>query len=160
MYLVRNPVFAFSYVLFGMRAAWYFATVLATHVANVLLLFTLVRRLTGSAAVACFGSVMFAVSPANAGTLGWYSVYGHALAGTFVLCALLLLTPLADGSPPLTTGRAVAAAACMLAASQSFGTGMAAALVLPVVAVCSGPRCCALRGRRRSSCARFRSWSR
>src|SRR5262245_33602099 len=79
--LVRNPVFAFNYALFGMHAAWFFATVLVTHVANVLLLFAFVRRVTGSASLACFGAVMFAVSPANAGTLGWYSVYGHALAG-------------------------------------------------------------------------------
>src|SRR5262249_53781741 len=42
-------------------------------------------------------------------------------------------------SPPLTTLRAAAAAGCMLAASQSFGTGMAAALVLPVVAVLLRP---------------------
>src|SRR5262249_59242086 len=70
-----------------MHAAWYFATVLVTHVANVLLLFAFVRRVTGSASLACFGAVMFAVSPANAGTLGWYSLYGHALAGALALLA-------------------------------------------------------------------------
>jgi len=147
MYLVRNSVFLLTFRLFGMHAGVFLACALATHIANVLLLFGLVRRLTASAAIACLGALLFAVSPTNEGTLGWYSVYGHALATTFVLAALLLLAPPAeDTAGSLSTRRAVAAACCMLAASQSFGTGVAAAVLTPLVAVLLRPR--AFRDRR------------
>src|SRR5262245_14058488 len=55
MYLVRNSVFFLNFWVFGMHAGAYLAGLVATHVANVLLLFLLVRRLTGSARIACFG---------------------------------------------------------------------------------------------------------
>ena len=140
MYMVRNSVFFLTFRLFGMQACAYLACALATHVANVLLLFGLVRRLTASAAIACFGALLFAVSPANEGTLAWYSVYGHALATTFVLAALLLLAPSPeDKAGSLSTRRAVAAACSMLAASQSVGTGAAAALLTPLIASCCDP---------------------
>src|SRR5262249_18040485 len=144
--LLRNVIFFLTFRLFGMHAAWYFATVLVTHVANVLLLYALVRRLTGSALLACFGAVLFAVSPANIGTLGWYSASAHATAATFVLIALLLLIPRLDGSPSLGVPAAAAVAGCMLAASQCFGTGIAAALLLPVLALLLRPSVVRARG--------------
>jgi len=134
MLLVRNSVFFLTFRLFGMHAAAYLACAVVTHVANVLLLFALVRRLTDSARIACFGALLFAVCPANDGALAWYSAYGHALAATFVLVALLLLTPRRDESAPLSTRAAIGVAGCMLAASQSFGTGVAAAVLTPLVA--------------------------
>lgn len=139
MCLVRNVIFFLTFRFFRMDATWYFAVVLATHVVNVVLLYAVVRRLTESALLACFGAVLFAVSPADAGTLGWYSAYGHALATTFVLVALLLLVPRAETSAPITTRAAAAAAGCMLLASQCFGTGAAAAMVLPILAVLLRP---------------------
>src|SRR5262245_43446596 len=134
MLLMRNFAFFLTFRVFGMHAAAYLACAVVTHVANVLLPFALVRRLTGSARIACVGALLFAVCPANDGALGWYSAYGHALAATFVLVALLLLTPRRDESAPLSTRTAIAVACCMLAASQSFGTGVAAAVPTPLVA--------------------------
>jgi hypothetical protein len=144
--LVRNVIFYLTFRLFGMHAAWYFATVLITHVANVLLLYALVRRLTGSTLLACFGAVLFAVGPANIGTLGWYSASCHATAAAFVLVALLLLAPRVDGSPSIGMPAAAAVSACMLAASQCFGTGTAAALLLPVLALLLRPSVVHTRG--------------
>jgi hypothetical protein len=144
--LVRNVIFYLTFRLFGMHAAWYFATVLVTHVANVLLLYALVRRLAGSALLACFGAVLFALSPANIGTLGWYSASCHATAAAFVLVALLLLAPRADGSGSLGVLATAAVAGCMLAASQCFGTGIAAALLLPVLALLLRPSVLRARG--------------
>jgi hypothetical protein len=132
MYLVRNSVFTLHVLAFGARPLGYFVCALATHTMNVLMLFALVRRLTVSAPLACLVAILFGVSPSNAGTLGWYSVYGHALATTWVLLALLLITA-GPASPPLGLPRALAIVACMLAASQSFGTGASVALVLPIV---------------------------
>ena len=144
--LVRNVIFFLTFRLFGMHAAWYFATVLITHVTNVLLLFALVRRLAGSPLLACFGAVLFALSPANIGTLGWYSASCHATAAAFVLVALLLLAPRADGSGSLGVLATAAVAGCMLAASQCFGTGIVAALLLPVLTLLLRPSVLRTRG--------------
>src|SRR5262245_56402464 len=85
MYLVRNSIFTLHVLAFGAHPAGYFLFALATHVANVVMLFVLARRLTGRAELACLAAVLFGVSPSNPGTLGWYSVYGHALATTWTL---------------------------------------------------------------------------
>ena len=134
MYLVRNAVFYLSFLAFDMEPAGYFTGAVATHGLNALLLFAVIRRLTADALVAGLVAVLFAVSPENPGTLGWYSVYGHALATTATLIALLLVAP-APGVPrPLSRRSAAAAALAMLVASQCFGTGAAVAIVFPAVA--------------------------
>jgi len=96
MSMLRNVMLYLSFRAFGMDATGYFAIVLVTHVVNVLLLFAVARRLTGSAMLAGFGAVLFAISPTNGGTLGWYAVYGHALSTTCLLAALLLLVDVND----------------------------------------------------------------
>jgi hypothetical protein len=138
MDIVRNGALYLSFVLFRMHASSFFAIMLASHVVNVLLVFAVARRLTGSALLACFASVLFAISPQNPGTLGWYAVYGHAIATTFVLAILLLLLD-DDDRRPIGVGRAFAIAACALGASQSFGNGAAVAVVLPIVALLLRP---------------------
>ena len=139
MCMVRNAVFYLSFRTLGMQPTGYFATALATHVGNVLLLFALIRRVTGSTPLAFLGAALFASSPANTGTLGWYSVYGHALGTTFALVAILLVAPRPDDPPDLGTASAVGAAGCMLAASQCFGTAAAAAAIFPLLAMMLRP---------------------
>jgi hypothetical protein len=139
MYLVRNAAFYVSFLAFDMQPPGYFACAVATHVLNALLLFALARRLTGDALVACLGAVLFAVSPARTGTLGWYSVYGHALATTATLTALLVVAPTPGTSQPISLRHAVIAVLAMLVASQCFGTGAAVAVVFPAVALLLRP---------------------
>ena len=134
MYVLRNSLTSLLFLVFRMEATPYHALALATHVANVVLLFAVAHRLTASAPLACFAAVLFAIAPTNGFTLGWHAASGHALAATFVLVALLLLVD-EDDRRPVGIPRAVAITACGLAASQSFGTGTAVALVLPVVAM-------------------------
>src|SRR5262245_20117515 len=135
MLTLRNAVTALWFPLFGMHAGAYFALALATHVANVLLIFGVAHRLTGSAPTACFGALLFAIAPTNGGTLGWYAAYGHALATTFILSALLLLVDVDEGDrAPVSLPRALGITTCAMAATQCFATGTAAALVFPVVA--------------------------
>jgi len=138
MLVLRNAVTALWFPLFGMHAGAYFALALATHVANVLLVFGVARRLTGSAPLACFGALLFAIAPTNGGTLGWYAAYGHALATTFILSALLLLLD-EDDRAPVSLPRALGIATCAIAATQCFATGTAVALVLPVVSLLLRP---------------------
>ncbi len=146
MCMVRNAVWYGSFLAFGMRPEGYFATVLATHVVNVVMVFVLVRRLGASPWLACLAAVLFATAPANLGTLGWYSAYGHALATTATLLALLIVTPARGDDRPLGWGAALGAATCMLIASQSFGTGAAIAIVFPAMAVLLRPATLRARG--------------
>lgn len=139
MYLVRNAVFYASFRFFDMEPAGYFALALATHVVNALLLFALVRRLTGDALLACLGGVLFGASPAVTGTLGWYSVFGHALATAATISALLVVAPRPGETRALAPRAACGAGATMLVASQCFGTGAAVALVFPALVLLLRP---------------------
>jgi hypothetical protein len=140
MSTVRNTVYYLLFQAFGMNARAYFVIVLATHVTNVLLLFVLIRRITGSDRLAAVGALLFGTSVANAGTLGWFAVYGQALGGTLMLVALLLVVPRAGDPRPLTTRAAVGASCFMFAASQCFGTAAAVALVFPLLVATIRPR--------------------
>lgn len=139
MYVVRNLLMYALFLLVRLEPIPVYGVVIATHVVNVLLLFALVRRLTASAGIACFGALLFAVSPTNDGTLGWYAVYGQAMAVAFVLGGVLLLAPRPGDDAPLGVGRALGVAVCLLAASQCFGTGAAVAMAIPVLAVLVRP---------------------
>src|SRR5262249_35005237 len=113
--LVRNSIYYLYFLTFRMNPLGYFAGVWVTHSITVLLLFAVIRRCTESDRLAVFGAVLFALSGANAGTLGWYAVYGHILATVFTLIALLLLVPRTSDTGPPTMAATVGAAACMLA---------------------------------------------
>ena len=139
MCLVRNFIFYLCYLAFGVEPLGYFIIALATHVLASVLVAAVSRRVTGDALVSCLAGVLFAVAPTNQGTIGYYSVYGHALAAVLVLLALLVVTPMAGDTSPLRPRAAVLAASLVLAASQCFGTGAAVAVVFPVVAVLLRP---------------------
>src|SRR5262249_2860027 len=121
--LVRNAVFLLSFGAFGTSPVGYFALALATHLVNVVLLFRVVRRLTGSAKLACFGASLWGTLPVDEAALTWYSVYGQVLAGMLLLAVLSGLTGAAERgrarrAAPLTW------ALLLLAAATSFGVGL------------------------------------
>src|SRR5262249_60845504 len=86
--LARNAVFYASWHLFGAHPAYYFWTVLLTHLVNVALAFRVIRALAGSDLLASFGAALWGTSPLSQGTLGWYAVYGQVLVATAVLLIL------------------------------------------------------------------------
>jgi hypothetical protein len=126
-----NALFALFFRLFDAAPAPYFWAALLAHLANVLLLFALVRRLTASRSLACFAAALWGTLPVNEGSLGWYSVFGHVLATT---CSLAVLAALAH----LDARRGAAAVAGWVAAiavaTTSFGVGLGVAVAMPVVA--------------------------
>jgi hypothetical protein len=131
--LVRNLAFYGSYQLFGMRAELYFWTVLLTHLLNVWLLFRVLRNVTASLALACFGAALWGTSPVQVGTLGWYSVYGQVLVAAILLVVLDRATARAHtGTAPSARG-AAAWYALLLIGTTCFGTGVGVALAFPVV---------------------------
>ncbi len=137
--VTRNTIFFLFNAVFGTNPLPYFVCVLATHLLNVWLLGRIIRRLTGSAALACFGAALWGTSPANAGSLGWYSVYGHVLVATAVLVILSQVLDAAAAAPPSRARRALWYTLA-LAAATSFGVGMGMAMVLPLVIVLLVPQ--------------------
>jgi len=131
--IVRNAVFWLFFQLFGTRSEYYFAAVLLTHLVNVVLLFEIIRHLTASARLACFGASLWGVSPVSEGALGWYAVYGHVLATTLALGAVWWVVRRPAGAPPFGWRAALGWWLLLLAAAASFGVGIGMALVFPAV---------------------------
>ncbi len=130
--VVRNAVFYVMARLFGTDARWYFTIVWWTHLLNVALLFATTLRFTASGRIACVAAVLFGTCPAIEGTLGWYAVYGHVLAGTAVLLILYDAAGLyARGAEPRAVRRWLWAAIA-LGAMLSFGVGVGIAAALPL----------------------------
>src|SRR5262245_61122088 len=139
MYVVRNGIMALTFWAFGLEPLPFFTGVLATHLVNTVLVFVLGSRVAGDARLGFLAALLFGVSPMHVGTLGWYSVYGHMLACSLMLCILLVLVPRAASRAALSVTQALAVVLLALAASQSFGTGAGVALATPLVAVVLRP---------------------
>lgn len=131
--LARNLAFYGSYQLFGLRADLYFWTVLLTFLLDVWLLFRILRNLTGSLTLACFGATLWGTSPLNDGTLAWYSVYGQVLATTVLLLVLDRVTARARDGGATDLGSGLVWYGLLLVGTVSFGVGVGVALVFPAV---------------------------
>lgn len=125
--LLRNVVFYASWSLFGLWPEPYHWTLFLTHLANVGLLFVLLRRLTGSVHLACLGGLLWGTSPLCAGTVAWYSVYGHALVGTILLVVLCQVVRVRE--PSLRDG--VGWFLLLLAGVLCFGVGVGIGMTFP-----------------------------
>ncbi|MGH7789314.1 MAG: hypothetical protein ACRERC_20760 [Candidatus Binatia bacterium] len=133
LYLTRNVVFLAAHALFGTEPAPYMWMAFLTHLLNVLLLYWVTREMTGNVWLACFAAALWGTHPLNEGAAGWYSVYGHVLAVTFILWVLLQVARVANGRPcgrlaPWLWGLA------LIGAGSSFGVGIGMSGAMPVVA--------------------------
>ncbi len=133
LYLVRNLVFFVFYRLFGPHPECFFAIVLATHLANVALLFAVIRRLTGRDGIAVFGATAWGIAPAHEGTLGWYSVYGQVLTATCLLLVLVAVVRRWRSGEGPRLADAVRWGLLLLGGAACFGVGIGVALVFPAV---------------------------
>ena len=138
-YVLRNLVFLGSWQLFGFHSEPWYWTVFLTHLLNVWLLFGVLSALTTSVSLACFGATLWGICPLAVGTIGWYSVYGHAMATTILLVVLDRLARLAATGDRLPARTACLWYALLLAGTTCFGTGIGVALVFPVVLFCLLP---------------------
>lgn len=127
----RNAIFYLHSQIFGVHPEPYFWTVLVTHLVNVWLLFRVIRQLTASLYLASFGAVLWGTSPLHEGTLGWYSVYGHVLAGTVLLVILDSILRSRSTETELPRRREFLWFVLALVGANCFGIGVAIALVLP-----------------------------
>jgi hypothetical protein len=129
---VHTALWALSYHLFGLASEPYMWAVLLTHLLNVWLLCRMLDRLSGRPLLAAVGAAWWGTSPLHVGALGWYSVYAHVLAGTFILCVLAQASAIVSAGKPVTFGTAVGWIALLALAANSFGTGVGAAISIPL----------------------------
>jgi hypothetical protein len=135
--VVRNLAMYVSWRLFGLDAAGWGWVMLLTHALNVALLARVVQRVAARPLLAAFAAILWGTSPVNAGALGWYAVYGQVLGTTILL--LLLDGVMANAGRAVTRSRALGWCALGLAGATCFGTGIAVAIVLPLVAILLDP---------------------
>jgi hypothetical protein len=143
--LTRNVVYVLLWAFFGPWPVPSMVLVLLTHLLNVALLSWVVWRFTGDAAVASVVAAWWGASSVHRETLGWVSVYGQVLSTTAVLWVLGRIAATAHGRA-LGRTTPLRCAAAMFAAATSFGTGLAATMVMPLVVWLLVP---AANGRRR-----------
>ena len=129
--LARNTLFYLTFALAGPHPELFYWTAFLTHLLNVGLLFLVLRRLTGRAGLASFGAAMWGASPLQEGTLGWYSVYGHAMVATALLIVLAQALRLAERGQRPSRNLQLLWGALALIGATSFGTGVAIAMTLP-----------------------------
>ncbi len=132
LYLPRSCYFAL-YHLVGPDPRAFFASMLLTHLANVALLFALVRVLTRNEYLAGFAAALWGCLRVNEGTLGWYAVYGQVASTLTMLVVLCRLAAAAErGSVSLR--EVLAWYALLLLGCVSFGSAVPIAFVFPFVA--------------------------
>lgn len=131
--VVRNALFLLFARAFDVNPAPYFWVVWLTHLGNVALLFFVIRHLTDSVRLACFGAALWGTSPLHNGTLGWYSVYGQVVAATALLVVLELVARAGAARRAPSPRLLRLCYALALVAVMSFGVGIGFALALPLV---------------------------
>jgi len=131
--VTRNAIFYLMFQLFGAHPEGYYWSAFLTHLVNVGLLYWVIRRMTDSAPLASFGAALWGTCPVSEGSLGWYAVYGHVLVATALLIILGQVQRVAAAGQIPSRRMQWGWYALALAASTSFGTGLAVALLLPFV---------------------------
>lgn len=129
-----NVVFWLCHELFGVRAAGYFAAIVLNHVVNTWLLFRLVERVSGRPWLAWAAALVWATAPIHGDVLAWYSNHGQVLLATMVLLVLSSLVAAADRDRPVAVGQVVGWLLLLVVASTCYGSGLAFALVFPLLA--------------------------
>jgi hypothetical protein len=137
---VFNAITLGLFGLFGPDPRAAFGLMYATHLANVLLVYWVVRRLGGDPVLASAGALAWGTCPTLVGALGWYSVYGQVLLTTLVLAVVGDLAGRIAGGRMVSLARAAAWAMALACGGASFGNGMGIAAVFPLVVWLAFPR--------------------
>ncbi|HVP31600.1 MAG TPA: hypothetical protein VMW35_20820 [Myxococcota bacterium] len=131
--LTCNALYFAFWRAFGLHPLPYMVAALATHLLNVRLLFALVLRLGGRAAIAGATAALWGMAPVCQGTLNWVCIYGNIVVAACVLGVLAEVAGLAARGKPPTALAPLRWAGLLLVAATSYGPGVAA--TLPFAAV-------------------------
>src|SRR5262249_47390476 len=74
--------------LFGLNAGWHHLTSVALHLANTLLLFGVLRRMTGATGRSALVALLFALHPLHVESVAWIAERKDVLSTTFLFLAL------------------------------------------------------------------------
>jgi hypothetical protein len=95
--------------------------------------FAIVHTVTQSAPLACLAAAAWGTCPVNEGALGWLAASGNVMVATATLAVLHSAVRAVWRGTHVGVGRAAVWAALLLAAAQSFGTGLGVAIAAPLV---------------------------
>lgn len=132
--MTRNAIHLACTTLFGLEPLPYMALGLATHLANVALLFVLVSRLAGRPAVAALAAGLWGMSPVNQSSVSWPTAYGNVVATMLVLAVAVGLAGVVARRRPPGALAPLGWATGLLVAATCFGTGVAATVAAPAMA--------------------------
>jgi tetratricopeptide (TPR) repeat protein len=88
---------AVDYSIWELWAPGYHAVNLALHIANTLIVFFLIRQLTGSAPAACVAAILFGIHPLHVESVAWVTERKDVLSTFFFLLALVCYVHYAKG---------------------------------------------------------------
>ena len=91
--------------LFGMKPGWHHLTSLLLHVANTLLLFQVLRRMTGAVWRSAFVAALFALHPLHVESVAWVAERKDVLSAFFFMLTLLAYTRYAEVQRPTSSVR-------------------------------------------------------
>jgi tetratricopeptide (TPR) repeat protein len=91
--------YMFDHLVFGLRAWGYHLTSLGLHAANTVLLFSLMRRMTGAIWRSALVAALFGLHPLHVETVAWIADRKDALSTFFALLSLLAYAAYAAGKP-------------------------------------------------------------
>lgn len=131
--LFNNLVFFTLVKIFGLNTGGHFTVVLMTHMANVALLFWLIRMTTGRIRVASFCSTLWGICPLSQGSLGCLSVFGHVQAATFLLLLLVEVIRVNQGRTVFGHFTTIRWYIYLIGMATSFGVGLGIAIFFPLV---------------------------
>ena len=88
-----RPLFMFwlmaNYSLFGLHPMGWHATAVLLHLATIVLVYMLLRRVLGNRVAAAMGTMIWAVHPTHIETVAWVSGTTDSLLGVFVIGSVL-----------------------------------------------------------------------
>ncbi|MGA2001462.1 MAG: tetratricopeptide repeat protein [Terriglobales bacterium] len=104
-----------NYSLFGLHPAWWHATTVAVHLAVVLMVYVLARRVTGDRLTAAIATVIYGLHPTHIETVAWVSGVTEPLLAVFVIGSFVSYARSRDGGEGAGWWRAASAASYGLA---------------------------------------------
>jgi tetratricopeptide (TPR) repeat protein len=87
-----------DYQLYGLNAGGHHLTNVLLHAATAILLFLVLRRMTGALWPGAFVAVVFAIHPLRAESVAWVSERKDVLSGLFFMLTLLMYVQYVEGS--------------------------------------------------------------
>ncbi|HEY3136201.1 MAG TPA: hypothetical protein VGL29_09250 [Blastocatellia bacterium] len=86
---LRDVTYAIDFAIWGERAVGFHLTSVLLHLANTLLVFVLIRKMTRETMVACFAAFIFAVQPVQVDSVTYISGRRDVLFSLFFLASFL-----------------------------------------------------------------------